>query len=119
MIHDHSGNLFQSSEDELFIYLQGQGNLIEELQTTLDGLLPGQSCTIEVSPDDRYGHRGEEAAIDLPRETLAETIEVETGTMVAANGLMELTRRNQTQTSHPTTPCKASDYPLRVLRTNG
>ena len=85
-VHDQSGNLLQSTEDEPFAYLHGHGNLIEKLETALEGLMPGESCSIDVSPDDGYGHRVEDAVIDVPRESLAEDMAVEIGTMVAASG---------------------------------
>lgn len=86
-VHDESGNLLQSTDaDGPFAYLHGHGNLIEKLETALDGLLPGESCKIDISPDDGYGDRVEDAVIDVPRETLAEDMVVEIGTLVAANG---------------------------------
>jgi len=85
-VHDQNGNLLQNTEDEPFAYLHGQGNLIPKLEMALEGLLPGESCTIDVSPDDGYGQRVEDAVIEVPRETLAEDMAVEIGTMVAAAG---------------------------------
>lgn len=85
-VHDQSGNLLKNTEDEPFAYLHGHGNLILKLETALEGLMPGESCKIDVSPDDGYGHRVEDAVIEVPRETLAEDMEVEIGTMVAAAG---------------------------------
>ena len=86
-VYDTDNVLLQSTEDEgPFAYLHGHNNLIDKLETALDGLLPGEKCEVEISPAEGYGERIEEATIEVPRETLAEGMHVEIGTQVAANG---------------------------------
>ncbi len=86
-VYDTKNTLLQSTEDEgPFAYLHGHNNLIDKLEAALDGLVPGESCEVEISPAEGYGERTEEATIDVPREALAEGMHVEVGTQVAASG---------------------------------
>jgi len=86
-VFDESGELLQSTEqDGPFSYLHGHGNLIDKLEASLDGLMPGEHCEIDISPAEGYGERVEDVIIDVPLSSLAEGMAVEIGTQVAANG---------------------------------
>jgi len=86
-VYDEQGELLQSTTDEgPFAYLHGHGNLVPKIESALEGKLPGESCEVEISPEEGYGERVEEAVMEVPREALAEGMEIEVGTPVAASG---------------------------------
>jgi len=86
-VYDLDGELLQSTEEDgPFTYIQGHENLIDKLEQALEGKAPGESCTIEVTPEEGYGDRVEEATIEVPRDALAEGMDAEVGVQVAAQG---------------------------------
>ncbi len=59
-----------SKETEPLSYIHGEGKIIPGLSSQLEGLKVGDEKTIEVAPEDAYGHREKEATREIPKDSL-------------------------------------------------
>lgn len=57
----------------------GEGMVIPGLDTALEGMEAGASKTVEVSPEEAYGHYLDELVLQFPRELVPEHIEPHLG----------------------------------------
>jgi FKBP-type peptidyl-prolyl cis-trans isomerase 2 len=82
------GNQFDSSvgRDPLE-FTVGAGEMIKGFDSGVLGMAVGEKKVINISPEDAYGERNEEAIIEFPREHVPADMKLEEG--------MHLTLRNQ------------------------
>ncbi len=74
------GSVFDSSEgQEPLEFVFGVGMLIPGLEEGLEGMAEGDTATIEVSAEDAYGPREEQAVQPIPRAEIDPEIELEEG----------------------------------------
>jgi peptidylprolyl isomerase len=82
------GTLFDSSEGrEPLEFTVGAGQMIKGFDTGVQGMRVGDRKTIQIPPEEAYGHRDEEAIIEFPAENVPSDMTLEPG--------MQLTLRNQ------------------------
>ena len=83
-----NGEEFDSSIDkEPLEFTVGAGQMIKGFDDAMPGMALGEKKTINIAPEDGYGHRSEEAIIEFPKENVP-------GDMVLEPG-MPLTLSNQ------------------------
>lgn len=83
-----SGEQFDSSEGrEPLEFTVGAGQMIKGFDLALPGMAIGEKKTINISAEDGYGERSEEAIIPFPKENVPEDLKLEPG--------MTLTLSNQ------------------------
>ncbi len=83
-----SGEQFDSSEgSEPLEFTVGAGQMIKGFDAALPGMAIGEKKTINISAEDGYGERSEEAIIPFPKENVPEDMKLEPG--------MTLTLSNQ------------------------
>ena len=82
------GTTFDSSEGrEPLEFTVGAGQMISGFDAGVQGMKIGDKKTIQIAPEDAYGHRDEEAVIDFPAENVPSDMKLEPG--------MQITLRNQ------------------------
>jgi FKBP-type peptidyl-prolyl cis-trans isomerase 2 len=82
------GTLFDSSEGrEPLEFTVGAGQMIKGFDAGVQGMRVGDRKTIQIAPEEAYGHRDEEAIIEFPAENVPSDLTLEPG--------MQLTLRNQ------------------------
>jgi len=82
------GTTFDSSEGrDPLEFTVGAGQMIKGFDAGVQGMLVGDKKTIQIVPEEAYGHRDEEAIIEFPRENVPSDMQLEPG--------MQLTLRNQ------------------------
>lgn len=82
------GTTFDSSEGrEPLEFTVGAGQMIKGFDAGVQGMRVGDRKTIQIPPDEAYGHRDEEAIIEFPFENVPSDMALEPG--------MQLTLRNQ------------------------
>jgi len=82
------GTLFDSSEGrEPLEFTVGAGQMIKGFDAGVQGMRVGDRKTIQIPPEEAYGHRDEEAIIEFPSENVPSDMTLEPG--------MQLTLRNQ------------------------
>ena len=82
------GTLFDSSEGrEPLEFTVGAGQMIKGFDAGVQGMRIGDRKTIQIPPEEAYGHRDEEAIIEFPSENVPSDMTLEPG--------MQLTLRNQ------------------------
>ena len=83
-----SGEQFDSSEGrEPLEFKVGAGQMIKGFDAALPGMTKGDKKTINITPEDGYGPRSEEAIIEFPKENVPADMKLEPG--------MALTLSNQ------------------------
>ena len=83
-----SGEQFDSSEGrEPLEFTVGAGQMIKGFDAALPGMAKGDKKTINITPEDGYGSRSEEAIIEFPKENVPADMKLEPG--------MALTLSNQ------------------------
>ena len=83
-----NGEQFDSSVGrEPLEFTVGAGQMIKGFDDAMPGMALGEKKTINIAPEDGYGHRSEEAIIEFPKENVP-------GDMVLEPG-MPLTLSNQ------------------------
>ena len=83
-----SGEQFDSSVDrEPLEFTVGAGQMIKGFDAALPGMTIGEKKTINISAEEGYGERSEEAMIPFPKENVPEDMKLEPG--------MTLTLSNQ------------------------
>ena len=82
------GTLFDSSEGrEPLEFTVGAGQMIKGFDAGVQGMRDGDRKTIQIPPEEAYGHRDEEAIIEFPAENVPSDMTLEPG--------LQLTLRNQ------------------------
>ncbi|MFY7793393.1 MAG: FKBP-type peptidyl-prolyl cis-trans isomerase [Chitinophagaceae bacterium] len=82
------GTLFDSSEGrEPLEFTVGAGQMIKGFDAGVQGMRVGDRKTIQIPPEEAYGHRDEEAIIEFPAENVPSDMTLEPG--------LQLTLRNQ------------------------
>ena len=83
-----SGEQFDSSAGrEPLEFTVGAGQMIKGFDAALPGMAKGDKKTINITPEDGYGSRSEEAIIEFPKENVPADMKLEPG--------MALTLSNQ------------------------
>ena len=83
-----NGEQFDSSVGrEPLEFTVGAGQMIKGFDDAMPGMSLGEKKTINIAPEDGYGHRSEEAIIEFPKENVPADIVLEPG--------MPLTLSNQ------------------------
>ena len=74
------GTVFDSSEGKQPLkFTVGAGMLIQGFDDAVVGMKPGESKTVEIPPDQAYGHRHEDAFVNIPRAQIPEEIPLSEG----------------------------------------
>lgn len=82
------GTMFDSSEGrEPLEFTVGAGQMIKGFDAGVQGMRVGDRKTIQIPPEEAYGHRDEEAIIEFPSENVPSDMKLDPG--------MQLTLRNQ------------------------
>ena len=77
------GSQFDSSRgSDPLEFAIGQGQLIAGFERAVADLLPGESCTVTLAPDEAYGDVHPEMVQEVPRRLMPEDVELETGMML-------------------------------------
>ncbi len=84
-----NGEEFDSSvgRGEPLEFTVGAGQMIKGFDAAMPGMAIGEKKTINIAPEDGYGHRSEEAIIEFPKENIPADMVLEPG--------MPLTLSNQ------------------------
>ena len=83
-----NGEQFDSSVGrEPLEFTVGAGQMIKGFDDAMPGMSLGEKKTINIAPEDGYGHRSEEAIIEFPKENIPADMVLEPG--------MPLTLSNQ------------------------
>lgn len=83
-----NGEQFDSSTGrEPLEFTVGAGQMIKGFDAAMPGMNLGEKKTINIAPEDAYGHRSEEAIIEFPKANVPEDMKLEAG--------MPLTLSNQ------------------------
>lgn len=78
-----NGEVFDSSRDgEPLEFVLGEGMVIAGFEGAVLGLNPGESVSVEVDPEDGYGHYNEQLAFEVRREQLPPEVEPELNMML-------------------------------------
>jgi len=76
----NDGTVFDSSKDREPLEFQlGQGELIPGFEQAVDGMKPGDTKTIDLSPDQAYGQHREELIQKVPRQQFPTDMEFQVG----------------------------------------
>jgi peptidylprolyl isomerase len=74
------GTVFDTSEGKAPLkFTVGSGMLIQGFANAVVGMKPGESKTVEVPPDQGYGHRHEDAFVTIPRKQIPDEIPLDEG----------------------------------------
>jgi len=57
----------------------GQGQLIAGFENAVAGLIPGESCTVTLSPEEGYGESNPAMIQEVPRQMMPEGVELQAG----------------------------------------
>ena len=83
-----NGDQFDSSAGkEPLEFKVGAGTMIKGFDAAMPGMTIGEKKTINISPEDGYGEKSEDAIIEFPRENVPKDMKLEPG--------MSLTLSNQ------------------------
>ncbi len=85
---DSTGEVIDTSRDQTvpFSYLEGMGQIIPGLERALALLAVGDKRKIEVAAADAYGVADEQLVVEVPREKLPNSQELQEGDQFQANG---------------------------------
>jgi len=74
------GSTFDSSEGrEPLEFIVGAGQMIKGFDTALPGMSVGDKKTINITPEDGYGEKNEDALIEFPKENIPADMQLEPG----------------------------------------
>jgi len=74
------GTQFDSSRGaEPLEFAMGQGQLIAGFESAVADLIPGESCTVTLSPEEAYGESNPAMIQDVPRRMMPEGVELQPG----------------------------------------
>lgn len=77
---DGTGEVLERATDaEPMLYLHGHGNVMDGLEQALEGRAAGDAFEVELSPEEAWGHRMDEAERMVPRDAFPEDVELEPG----------------------------------------
>lgn len=97
-----NGEQFDSSVGrEPLEFTVGAGQMIKGFDDAMPGMSLGEKKTINIAPEDGYGHRSEEAIIEFPKENVPADMVLEPG--------MQLTLTNQNGQPMPVTVVEVKD----------
>ena len=97
-----NGEQFDSSVGrEPLEFTVGAGQMIKGFDDAMPGMSLGEKKTINIAPEDGYGHRSEEAIIEFPKENVPADMVLEPG--------MQLTLTNQNGQPVPVTVVEVKD----------
>ena len=83
-LKDDSGEVLDSSDGrEDLDYLHGHQNIVQGLESALDGKSIGDSISVTVPPENGYGERNDDATMEVPRGQMPDE-ELELGMQFAA-----------------------------------
>jgi peptidylprolyl isomerase len=83
-----NGEEFDSSVNrEPLEFTVGAGQMIKGFDAAMPGMSVGEKKTINIAPEEAYGHKDEEAMIEFPKENIPSDMKLEVG--------MPLQLRNQ------------------------
>ncbi len=72
----------QSGADKPFEYVQGEGKIINGLESRMEGLKPGEKQTIQVPAAEAYGKVNEKAFQEVPKSQLPPEVKPEEGAVL-------------------------------------
>ncbi|HBG66383.1 MAG TPA: peptidylprolyl isomerase [Treponema sp.] len=79
-LKDDEGSIIDSSEGaEPLLYLHGRNYLLPKLEEQLEGKVPGDSFTVDLSAKDGYGEYNEALVAEVPRSQFDSSMEIEEG----------------------------------------
>jgi len=97
-----SGEQFDSSEGrEPLTFTVGAGQMIKGFDEAIPGMSVGEKKTINISPENAYGEKNNEAIIEFPKENIPEGMKLEPG--------MKLQLQNQQGQPIPVTVTEIKD----------
>lgn len=74
------GTQFDSSRGaDPLEFAMGQGQLIAGFENAVAGLIPGESCTVTLSPEEGYGESNPAMVQEVPRQMMPEGVELQAG----------------------------------------
>ena len=74
------GSQFDSSRgSEPLEFALGEGQLIAGFEQAVAGLIPGDSCTVTLTPEEAYGELNEAMIQDVPRKLMPADVELQPG----------------------------------------
>lgn len=75
-----NGEQFDSSVGkEPLKFTVGKGMMIKGFDAAMPGMRVGETKTINISPEDGYGEKSEDAIIEFPKKNIPEDMELEPG----------------------------------------
>lgn len=81
------GTVFDSSQGRTPLkFTVGAGMLIKGFDDAVVGMKTGESKTIVIPPEEGYGHRDENAYVDIPRQNIPEDLPLEKGIALQLQG---------------------------------
>lgn len=85
---DSDGEVFDDSRErgEPMVVEAGSGGLIAGFESALGGMGEGETKTVTIGADDAYGHREDEAIVDLEKTIFPEDFEFTAGMTVPLTG---------------------------------
>lgn len=97
-----NGEEFDSSNGrEPLEFTVGAGQMIKGFDAAMPGMSVGEKKTINISADDAYGQKDEQAIIEFPRENVPKDMKLEPG--------MQLQLRNENGQPFPVTVAEIKD----------
>ncbi len=83
---DDTGSVFETTVGSTpLCYVHGVGAMIAGIERALQGLQPGDSKRVLLTPAEAYGHRQQEHVIAIPSRSLEDTVELRVGMRVQLN----------------------------------
>ena len=75
-----SGEQFDSSSNrEPLAFTVGAGQMIKGFDEAIPGMAVGDKKTINISPENAYGHQNKDAIIEFPKSNIPEDMKLEKG----------------------------------------
>jgi FKBP-type peptidyl-prolyl cis-trans isomerase 2 len=97
-----NGEQFDSSEGRQPLeFTVGAGQMIKGFDAAMPGMSVGDKKTINILPEDAYGHKDEQAIIEFPRQNVPNDMKLEPG--------MQLQLRNEAGQPFPVTVTEIKD----------
>jgi FKBP-type peptidyl-prolyl cis-trans isomerase SlyD len=86
-LKDEGGEVLDTSRGrEPLSYIQGLGNIIPGLESSLDGRSAGDKFKVSVQPSDAYGERDEKRVVKVDRDQFEGVDELQVGMQFRAEG---------------------------------
>jgi FKBP-type peptidyl-prolyl cis-trans isomerase SlyD len=82
---DDQGNVLQTTNEEPFIYLSGNNQILPKLEEQIDTMLIGGKKNIELSSSDAYGDYDEKAVQQVKKEEFPEGSNLQEGMQYMAH----------------------------------